>query len=50
MILTLVAELEIPIMSLAFGELSSESDKFFLLFGVYSPYFVSLFYMRPRLL
>jgi hypothetical protein len=50
MMLTLIAELKIPIMRLAFGELSSESDDFVLLFGVYSPYFISLFYMRPRLL
>jgi hypothetical protein len=48
--LTLIAELKIPIMRLALGEFSSESDKLILFFGVYSPYFVSLFYMRPRLL
>jgi hypothetical protein len=50
MMLTLIAELKIPIMRLALGELSSESDEFVLFFGAYSLYFVSLFYMRPRLL
>jgi hypothetical protein len=47
---TLVAELKVSIVRLALGKLSSESDELFLLFGVYSPYFIGLFYMRPSFL
>jgi hypothetical protein len=50
MILTLVAELQIPIVCLTLGKLFSKLDEFFMLFSMYSPYIVSLFYMRPRLL